>query len=235
MKKMFFLLILILSIININAQSQLVYKCVDDSQKDSISIDLKSKGFFASTCSFYGEYLHLKSSDNFCFESSPKGYKEVSLKEIYSFVKKTDPRTFEDYLTETDPFNGEKTYRGGIPPISFTKIKSKTSTEQYIHLSVNGSTLNYGCEGVYILFENGEKIERSKEKVDTDYSSGSWSYSAFFTPTANEIKLLKTQKVIAVKLYIYKQLYIPELDQNTILEDAKIILTTLKPKLKKNR
>ncbi|MCF8322746.1 MAG: hypothetical protein K9I26_06385 [Flavobacterium sp.] len=119
-----------------------------------------------------------------------------------------------------------------IIPLDLLKLKVKHHLRNiYIYLSVNGSTLNYECEGAYILFENGLKIIRSKEKIDTDYSSGSgWTYSAFFTPTANEIKLLKTQKVIAVKLYIYMHDYLSESTQNTILEDAKIILMTPKPK-----
>lgn len=232
MKKLFFLSIIINSILKINAQ-ELVYKCINVSQKDSISSDLKSKGYKNSTCSYYGDYLHLQYNDTFCFESSSNGYKEVSLKEIYSHIKSGDPKTLEDYLTKTDPFNGEKTYNGGEYPVRFIKVKSKTSSTQYIYLSVNGHTLNYECEGAYILFENGLKIIRSKEKIDTDYSSGSgWTYSAFFTPTANEIKLLKTQKVIAVKLYIYMHDYLSESTQNTILEDAKIILLTPKPKKK---
>lgn len=231
MKKIF-LLIIIFTSIRFYSQDNLLYKCKNISQRDSISTDLKSKGYKVSTCSYYGEYLHLKYNNTFCFESNSIGYKEVSLNEIYFYIKTGTPKTLEDYLTNTDPFNGEKTYRGDDYPVRFTKIKSNKSFTQYVHLTVNGETLNYGCEGVYVLFENGEKIIRSKEKVDTDYSNGNWCYSAFFTPTANEIKLFKTQKVIAVKLYIYLKNYIPESEQNIILEDAKIILTTPKAKKK---
>lgn len=129
------------------------------------------------------------------------------------------------YLSETDKFSGEKTYYGGGKIVSFMKVIGKGKSSQYVSINVNGSTLNYGCYGVSILFENGKKIVRSNEKVDTDYSDGEWKYKAFFTPTFNEIYLLKTQKITAVKLYIYDA----DVDENesiTILKDAKIILTT---------
>lgn len=153
--------------------------------------------------------------------------KESLLEEATPSVK-----TLEDYLSNTDSFTGEKTYYGGAEPVTFMKVKNKTASSQYVSLNVKGSTLNYGCYGVNILFDNGAKIIRSKEKVDTDYNDDGWVYKAFFSPTANEIKLLKTQKVTAIKLYIYDQEHISESAQNTILEDAKIILTTPKPKKK---
>ena len=133
------------------------------------------------------------------------------------------------YLSETDKFSGEKTYYGGGTKVSFMKVIGKGKSSQYVSVNVYGSTLNYGCYGVYILFENGKKIVRSNEKVDTDYSDGKWKYKAFFTPTLNEINLLKTQKITAVKLYIYDA-DVDDNESNTILKDAKIILTTPKKK-----
>jgi tetratricopeptide (TPR) repeat protein len=131
------------------------------------------------------------------------------------------------YLSDTDKFSGEKTYYGGGTVVSFMKVIGKKNSAQYVSVYANGSTLNYGCYGVSILFENGKKIVRSKEKVDTDYSNSGWQYKAFFTPTLNEINLLKTLKIVAVKLYIY-DVNVDESDSNTILKDAKIILTTPK-------
>ena len=133
------------------------------------------------------------------------------------------------YLSKTDKFSGEKTYFGGGKIVSFMKVIGKGNSSQYVSVYVNGSTLNYGCYGVYILFENGKKIVRSNEKVDTDYSNGEWQYKAFFTPTLNEINLLKTQKITSVKLYVYDA-DLDDNESNTILKDAKIILTTPKKK-----
>jgi len=49
----------------------------------------------------------------------------------------------------------------------------------------------------------------------------------FFEPTLNEINLLKTQRISAVKLYIYEA-DVDEDESDTILQDAKILLTTPK-------
>ena len=109
------------------------------------------------------------------------------------------------------------------------KVIGKGKSSQYVSVNVNGSTLNYGCYGVYVLFENGKKIIRSKETVETKYNGSGWGYRAFFTPTLNEITLLKTQRISAVKLYIYNA-DVNEEESTTILKDAKIILTTPKKK-----
>ena len=216
-----------------NAQENFMFKCKDIVQRDSISNDLKIKGYKAYNCEVEGLYVNLQTDHTFCFSTSLKGHKEVSIIELYSTVIVKEPtEPLESYLTDTDPFNGQKTYKSWTSPVSFTKVKSKASSTQYVSVSLEGSTLNYKCEGVYILFENGEKIARIKEKVDTGVSSGGWYYTAFFIPTANEVKLLKTQKIIAAKLYIYKKEDISESTQNTILEDAKNILTIPKPKKK---
>ena len=69
-----------------------------------------------------------------------------------------------------------------------------------------------------------------EEKVDTDYSDG-WSYRAFFEPTAAEISLLKTYKIVAVKLYIYDT-EINSIESEEFLEAAKVMLTLPKPKTK---
>jgi hypothetical protein len=222
-----------------NAQEHSVYKCESISQRDSITTDLLKKGYIKYDCGKTGLYLDLQSDNTFCLSFDLKGYREVSKSQLFSLIKenvnytedKPSVKTLENYLSDTDSFTGEKTYRGGDGCIRFNRYVNKTSSTQYLYISVNGRTLNYGCEGVYILFENGEKIIRSKEKVDTDYSSSSgWDYTAFFTPTANEIKLLQTQKVTGVKLYIYANENFSETTQNTILEDAKILLKMPKPK-----
>lgn len=151
------------------------------------------------------------------------------LSNLIMFSQEVVVNPLDKYLGNTDKFSGEKTYYGGGTIVSFMKVVGKGKYTQYVSISVNGSTLNYNCYGVSILFENGKKIVRSNEKVDTDYNDSEWQYKAFFTPTLNEVTLLKTQKITAVKLYIYDA-DINESESNTILEDAKIILTTPKKK-----
>jgi len=135
----------------------------------------------------------------------------------------------EDYLTDEDKFNGEKTYSTNTEVVSFWRTIKKGISRQYVSVTVKGSTLNYGCYGVYILFNNGQKIMRKNEKVETAYSDG-FEYRAFFTPTDNEIKLLQNQEITDVKLYIYDA----TVDRGeTIMNDAKIILKLPKTKKKK--
>jgi len=153
---------------------------------------------------------------------------ELGDTDAYDLIKQyCKVNLLDRYLSDTDKFSGEKTYYGGGTVVSFMKVIGKKNSAQYVSVYANGSTLNYGCYGVSILFENGKKIVRSKEKVDTDYSNSGWQYKAFFTPTLNEINLLKTLKIVAVKLYIYDA-NVDESESNTILKDAKIILTTPK-------
>ena len=135
-------------------------------------------------------------------------------------------KTLNDYLSNEDKFTGEKTYYSPTTTISIAKFVQRKSSNQYISIDVSGSTLNYGCYGVSILFENGKKIVRSHEKVETSYSDG-WSYRAFFTPTANEINLLKSYKVVAVKLYIYDT-DVDSKEAEDLLEAAKVMLSTPK-------
>lgn len=153
---------------------------------------------------------------------------ELGDTDAYDLIKQyCKVNLLDRYLSDTDKFSGEKTYYGGGTVVSFMKVIGKKNSAQYVSVYANGSTLNYGCYGVSILFENGKKIVRSKEKVDTDYNNNGWQYKAFFTPTLNEINLLKTLKITAVKLYIY-DVDVDESESNTILKDAKIILTTPK-------
>ncbi len=137
-----------------------------------------------------------------------------------------DQKTLNDYLSDEDKFTGDKTYYSPTITVSIAKFVKRKSSNQYIFIDVPGSTLNYGCYGVYILFENGKKIVRPNEKVETNYSSG-WSYRAFFTPTANEINLLKSYKVVAVKLYIYDT-DVDSKEADDLLEAAKVMLSTPK-------
>lgn len=229
MKKILVLLILIFSVLNINAQGEIIYKCKDISQRDSISNDLKNKGYKKMNCVADGICIVLKENNVFCFRNTIGENRDISKVEFYSNIIEVKKPTLDDYLSSIDKFSGEKTYYGGGTIVSFAKYVGKKSSSQYVSINVNGSTLNYGCYGVSILFENGKKIIRSKEKVDTDYNDSGWRYKAFFTPTLNEITLLKTQKISAVKLYIYDT-EVNENESITILEDAKIILTTPKKK-----
>ena len=230
MKKIVLGLLMLVSFYS-SAQGEIMYKAKDIIQRDSISNDLISKGYLLNKLQQAGLYINLQTDKTFSFYISSDENKNISKNEFYSNIldAKLAVKTLNDYLSSIDKFTGEKTYYGGGTIISFMKVIGKKSSSQYVSINLNGSTLNYGCYGVSILFENGKKIIRSKEKVDTDYNDSGWRYKAFFIPTLNEITLLKTQKISTVKLYIYDT-DINENESITILEDAKILLTIPKKK-----
>jgi hypothetical protein len=239
MKKIILVFLIFQSFWSIMAQQKFMYQCKDVIQKDSIAFDLKMKGYAEYVCDAKGIYLKLHDDHTFCFTSGLMGYNELSLKEIYSKVEvnaKAINNEAEDKCPEieikTDKFNGEVSYNSPfIDNISFTKYKRKGIISQYVSISVYDTYLaGYNNTGLTILFKSGKKIVRSKEKVDVNNSSGAdWSYSVFFTPTPNEINLLKKEEIDAVKLFIFDA----EIsDGNKVREYANCMLVTPKAKKK---
>ena len=139
--------------------------------------------------------------------------------------------TLENYFSSEDKFNGEKTYYSPFTEnISITRIVGKKGiASQFIKIDVKGSTLNYRCKGLLILFENGLKINRPNEIVDTDYSDG-FSYGVWFKPTSKEISLFKKYKITDVRLYIYDA-HISDYDATSFKDAAQVMLSI--PKVKK--
>lgn len=115
--------------------------------------------------------------------------------------------TLNDYLNNVDKFTGEKTYYSDLlAPVGFSKHVNKNTNYQYVYVKAYGYALSYDNAGVYILFDDGQKIVRSKEKVrvGVNYGGGpDWEYTSSFVPTQNEINLLKTRKIVTVKVDIY--------------------------------
>ena len=55
-----------------------------------------------------------------------------------------------------------------------------------------------------ILFEDGTKLTKPQEKIDTKTSSGrGYIYSAFIQLSQSEIKLLTEKNITDTRLYIY--------------------------------
>lgn len=136
-------------------------------------------------------------------------------------------------VVDTNKFTDEIKYRSlNVENISFTKYKSKGQTEQYVSLRIYNSYLaGYDNTGLIILFKSGKKISRANEKIDVNNSSGAdWSYSAFFTPSASEINLLKSEEIIGFKLYIFES---DVIEGNLIKTDANCVLESPKVPVKK--
>jgi hypothetical protein len=255
MKKI--LLCILLISISSFSQSHKSYKCKNISQRDSIASDLTSRGCVKKEYDAQGLYIYLQTDHTFWFTEAPNSFSIVNtLKELYSNAiekqlyqeKKTIEKETsladniidnkkEDLCSnvdvKTDKFNGEVSYNTpNIDNISFIKYKRKGIISQYVSISVYDTYLtSYNITGLSILFKSGKKIIRNKEKVDVNNSSDSyWSYSVFFTPSPNEINLLKKDEIEAVKLYIFDA----EITQgDKIKEYANCVLVTPKTKLKK--
>jgi hypothetical protein len=225
-----------------NAQEHSVYKCRDIVQRDSITNDLKNKGYVKYDCGLSGLFLDLQADNTFCLKTSLMGYREVSKEQLYSLIKENKsidiPKNNNDDLCsevaiETDKFTQETKYNSPtVDNISFIKYKKNGVINQYVSINVYNTYLSgYSNYGLTILFESGKKIIRSKEKVDVNTSTGSnWSYSVFFTPTANEINLLKKEEIEAVKLYIFEA----NIKRSDLIKKyANCVLITPKPQIKK--
>ena len=117
------------------------------------------------------------------------------IKKIDKYCKKID--------VTVDKFNGETKYRTPLlKQISFIKYIKEGKETVYMSIRTIGSTPSTG-EGVTILLDNGEKIEKN---VDTDVSVNSnaqFEHSAFFRLTKADIELLKNHNITDTRLYIF--------------------------------
>lgn len=225
-----------------------MYKCKSVTQRDSISADLISKGYTNYDCELNGIYLNFQSDNTFCFNSSLMGYKEITLKELYSNVRIVFNESVQavgfqndiydscsDIEVKEDKFTNEVSYNSpDVNNISFIKVKGKGMMYQYVSISVYNTYLSGFSEvGLIVLFKDGKKIVRTNEKISVNNSTGSnWRYSVLFSPTVNEINLLKKSEIEAVKLYIFDA----NISQgNKIKEYANCVLVTpkIQPKKKK--
>ncbi len=102
-----------------------------------------------------------------------------------------------------DKFNGETRYRTpSLKQIGIIKYIREGEEAVYISIRTIGSTPSTG-EGVTILLDNGEKIEKN---VDTDVSVNSnaqFEHSAFFRLSKTDIELLKNHNISDTRLYIF--------------------------------
>lgn len=109
-----------------------------------------------------------------------------------------------------DDFSGEIEFKTPFSigqdwlPFFIIKSISKGKTTYYLKLTEKGSTLNVAEKGVYILFEDGSKIEKPNEKINVKAEKGTqWEYSAFISLTSSDLVALKTKKIKKYRLYIH--------------------------------
>jgi hypothetical protein len=135
-----------------------------------------------------------------------------SLKKV--FIKNYDSIAANKYFEnskleiqrEDDEFENTITfYTNLLKPISLTKVIRGSKVNYYLSLSTNGSTLNYGIKGVYVLFTDKSKWNKLNEKVDVKYDDG-YIYSSFIELLPNDLKLFQTKTISKFKLYIYDEI-----------------------------
>ena len=108
----------------------------------------------------------------------------------------------------TNTYNFDSPYkllrRSGL---NITKYIHKKEITYYLSLYQNGSTYNPNEKGVTILFTDGTKITKSKEKVDVEYNSNNeyspYEYHSFITISKTDLKQLQTKTIDKFKLFIY--------------------------------
>lgn len=105
---------------------------------------------------------------------------------------------------EVDRFSDKIYYRTPIlDPIVMTLIVENGSTEYLISIEAPGSIPDTG-NGAYILFKDGSII---KKDVDTDVRVSyiaEFKHKASFYLTDQDIKMLSTKEIEAIKVYIYE-------------------------------
>lgn len=112
----------------------------------------------------------------------------------------------QDIKTKTDKFEGTTISRSkDLYGISFAKEIRDGSSYIYMRLENEGSTLNVGENGLILLFENGKKLERPNENIDTKVNKHGkgYLYSAFIELTRPEIELIIENRITDTRLFIY--------------------------------
>lgn len=109
-------------------------------------------------------------------------------------------------LEEYDEFDNVKKYSSGyFQQIRLFKEVRAKETRYYLMLQTAGSTLNVGEKGVKCILSDNSKFERPQQKINVDYSSGKYIYSAFITISEIEVKRLVESPITKYKLFIYDQ------------------------------
>jgi hypothetical protein len=114
-------------------------------------------------------------------------------------------KTFK--ITE-DKFDGSVTFRSEpqwLRGITFTRIISKDPLTDGIYFhTVHGSrTLLTDIRGLYIIFDDGTKIERPNEKIYIKADRYGWDYSTMFRIEKADLQKISTSMITDFRTYIF--------------------------------
>jgi hypothetical protein len=136
----------------------------------------------------------------------------LGLSTLTGFGQDTVKYKISDMERSEDKFTKEITIENpgpsGFRPKIISLIKyikgSKISYALYIAVD-NQSTCSINEKGVTILFKDGTKWSKPSAKVGVESGSDGFDYSSFITLSTQDLKVFKSKKIEAVRLYIYDE------------------------------
>jgi hypothetical protein len=137
---------------------------------------------------------------------------------------------------EYDEFENETTYRTpfhkgfGIAfpePVVGTIVK-KDSGQKRAYLSATTFCQTIGsadARGLYILFEDGSKLDFTQAEVDFDYNSSLQQFTAdaFVALEDEELKEIAEKRIKAIRLYVYER-YLTKKETTRINQNLNLLL-----------
>lgn len=104
-----------------------------------------------------------------------------------------------------DKYTGQKSYNTSyMAPVVLIKYFKDNDTVYFASLNMEAKSAAYAGKGVYIMFENGDKIILENEKVECKYNSfNKYDYSALFSLSASDLLKFTTFPVTEFRLYIH--------------------------------
>lgn len=90
-----------------------------------------------------------------------------------------------------------------ISPVILYKSIINGKVSYRLGLRSYGSTVNVGQKGVYIIFDNGTKLNKPSAEIDVDVSEHGYCYSAYITLSSLEVKMITEKRIKKYRLFIY--------------------------------
>jgi hypothetical protein len=90
-----------------------------------------------------------------------------------------------------------------VDGIRFIKVTKDKASKIYIEMMVVDEVLKVGKKGMKLFLENEKTIEKPFVRVDVEVKGKYYIYSSFIEITKDEIELLKENKIVNNRLYIF--------------------------------
>lgn len=107
---------------------------------------------------------------------------------------------FTSDTTVSTPFFDKSV--GEFNKVSFKSTIKKNGEKTLRCILYNTSDNIYRGKGVFILFEDGTKIEKPECEVQSRYSSGSFSHISIFTINEEDSVIFSTKRITDIRMYL---------------------------------